>query len=408
MPTYLVVLLGLLAAALLLHSIGMWAVFRRTRSRVPTLLEDLPGLSLLKPLKGKEDALADNLRSFFQQRYPGPMEIVFCATDANDAGLRVAKKVAQEFPQVDAKFVVSRDDFGLNPKVSNMQGGLGNTRYPYVLQSDANVRIEPGYLHALVSYAVAERADMVGSLVVGDGEQTLGATLENMQLTAFVAPAVCVAREVANVPCVIGKSMLVRRAALARVGDLSLVRSVLCEDFVLAQAFRNAGFVVALSPLTVSNINRMTRVRQFLARHARWLKMRAVIHVPAHAVDPLASPGIFSLAAALASRFDPYFVALHAMVLLYKSAWDWVLLRRLRGHAPSLLRLVPIGQLRDLLIFCTWIYASFSRTTRWRGQLLRMGAGSKLYPVSQEHAVELPEFSSLVPEESPKLPQRIQ
>lgn len=374
----------LLMLSLGLHGLGLWAAIRRTRRRTPAGVPDhFPGLSLLKPLKGLEDGFDANLTSFLEQDYPGPLQIVMCAVDAGDPGLQRAKQLAAAYPQVEVHTVVSRVELGRNPKVNNMHGGLQACAHPYVLQSDANVRLAPGYLRALMTEAMHEQADMVGSLVVGGGERGFAAALENAQLTAFVAPAVCLAQELANIPCIIGKSMLMRRAALRQVGDLSSVRNVLAEDFVLAQAFRRAGLRVHLSTLTVTNINERTTLRAFVARHGRWLKMRAVIHVPAHLVDPLGNPTLFSLLLALVGGpLSPY-PWLHLAVLVYKSQCDRMIMRRLRGSAPSALAMVPITQVRDLVIGGLWLYACFSRTTVWRGERLRMGRGSVLYPVKR-------------------------
>lgn len=337
---------------------------------------------MLKPLKGLEDDFDENLRSFYRQDYPGPLQVVLCATDGADQGLLRATQIAREYPQVQTRVVISRDDFGRNPKVNNMHGGLQACTQPYVLQSDANVRLSPDYLRALMTETLFEQADMVGSLVVGAGERSFAALLENAQLTAFVAPAVCLAKEVAGIPCIIGKSMLMRREALRQVGDFATVRDVLAEDFVLAQRFQAAGLRVHLSALTVQNINRYTSLRAFVSRHGRWLKMRAVIHVPGHLVDPFANPTLFSLLLAIASKFSLPYVALHLGTLVYKSQCDRQLMRRLRGSAPSALAMIPVTQARDLLLTVLWVYACFSRTTVWRGERLRMGQGSRLYPVN--------------------------
>src|SRR5690349_21451540 len=118
------VLLGLTGVALLFHRVGMFAALRFVNRKRSTQLPDsLPAVTLLKPIKGPEDGLEDNLRSFFEQVYPGPLQIVFCSIDPQDPGIAIARAVAARFPQVEAAFVVSRDDFGLNPKVSNMRGG---------------------------------------------------------------------------------------------------------------------------------------------------------------------------------------------------------------------------------------------------------------------------------------------
>src|ERR1700690_1454877 len=57
-----------------------------------------PPVSILKPLKGLDDNLFDNLESFCIQDYP-EHEILFCLQDFNDLAYTVAKKVKDKYPE---------------------------------------------------------------------------------------------------------------------------------------------------------------------------------------------------------------------------------------------------------------------------------------------------------------------
>lgn len=376
--TFVSVLLGLTGVAVLLHSVGMWAALRYTR-RTRRCLPDgpLPPLTLLKPIKGLEDGFEDNLRSFYEQDYPGPLQIVFSSTETDDPGIEVARRIASDFPHVQTDFVVARDDFGLNPKVSNMQGGLLAARHDLFLQSDANVRLRPGYLRRLVGTMLAENASLVGSLVVGVGERTFAATIDNLQLTAFTAPGLCMAEELAGITCVLGKAMLLRRSELEEIGGLARVRDVLAEDYVLTQLFQKAGKRVVLTTDPVENINVSTSMRRFVGRHSRWLKMRAVVSVPGYLADLGSNPFPLALAAVIASGFDQRLLPMLGGVYLYKCFWDAKLLRRLRGHGLGFAQLWATPA-RDLALTMIWFYALFSRSTEWRGKPLLLGPGSVL------------------------------
>jgi len=371
-------LLALTGVALLLHRIGMWATFRYAkRVHAPLPEQTLPPITLLKPIKGTEDGLAENLRSFYAQDYPAPRQVVFTSTDSGDPGMAVARRVAAEYPHVQTEFVFARDDFGLNPKVSNMHGGLQRARHDLLLQSDANVRLSAGYLRRLVSLLVAERASLVGGLVVGVGERSVGAVLENLQLTAFTAPGVCMAKELAGVSCVLGKSMLFYRSELEALGGLQRVKDVLAEDFALAQLYEQHGRRVVLATESVANVNIETPLRQFFGRHSRWLKMRAVMSAPGFLGDLGSNPLPFALLALAVSGFDPRLVPVALLVYVYKCAWDARLLKLLRGHGLGLAQLWATPA-RDLALCAIWIYALFSRTTYWRGRRLRLGPGGIL------------------------------
>lgn len=373
------ILLGVALVGLLVYGLGIVATLRHTRRpRFRIDDADKPPVSILKPIKGAEEGLADNLRSFYRQDYPA-FEVVFATTEPDDPALPVARAVAADFPHVPTRFVRSDPDFGLNPKVANLAGALGGASYDLVLQSDANVRAEPDYLDRVVSELVAEDGHLLSSMAVGVGERSVGATLHNLQLSAFTAPACCLALQFFGIPCVIGKSMLFRKSDLDAVGGLGIVRDTLAEDYVLGRVFQKHGMNVLLSTTTAENLNVDSTVDHFLSRHARWLKMRAAIHIPGFVADLCANSTGLSLLAFLASGLDPFFGALFAGHAVLKTIGDAFLCRVTRGE-PLAWRKAWIAPLRDVLMVAIWPYAAFSRSIEWRGVRLRLGWNTVLRP----------------------------
>jgi ceramide glucosyltransferase len=389
--------LVLCAVALALHALGAWATIRqtaRTQPEPPTF----PPLTLLKPIKGLEEELDQNLRSFFEQRYPAPLSFVFASTSADDPGIHVARRIARQYPQAQVQFVVSDAGFGKNPKVSNLAGALCAVEHDLVLQTDANVRLRPGYLMAVVGEFLGLHASLMGALVAGSGERSLGAALENVQLSTFTTPGICAAYRVFKVPCVIGKSIMYRKSELNSLGGLACVKDVLAEDFVLGQVYLRAGKRVALSGLAVDNINATTSLRRFADRHTRWLQMRVVVHVPGFLADLCCNAALFALLAALCSAELRHWL-LYAAVVVYKTSVDAWLLSQVRGHAlPT--QYLPCFALRDLLQPWIWLNALVSRTTEWRGQRFRLTRGSELIALPSVPAARS-EVSALGPSSGP-------
>lgn len=372
------VVLGAAAFALGVYFFGVLALAWHTRKRVVAPLLDLPPVSILKPLKGEEDRLEQNLRSFFVQDYPR-FEIVFATTDHDDPALAVARRVAADFPDVPVRYAHSDADFGLNPKVCNLHGAMRAAEHDLVLQSDANVRARPDYLRRVVSELLTEKASLLSSIVVGVGESSLGGAMENLQLTGMIAPSVCFALYYFKTTCVIGKSMLLRKSELAAMGGLERVKDLLAEDFMLGRAFETAGHRVILSTTVAENVNIDPSIERFMARHARWLKMRAVIHVPAFIADLLANPVGLSVFAICISGLDPQIALMALPLVLTKLALDLWVVRRTRGEAMPL-RYLWVAPLKDILLFAVWPYAAVSRSIEWRGVKLRLGWKSVLRP----------------------------
>jgi ceramide glucosyltransferase len=372
-------LLACTAFACCFYVLGIASAFVHLRTRATVERSTaLPPITLLKPLKGLEEDLERCLTSFFAQQYPGPLEIVFATATRDDEALTVARQVAARFPQVRARFVLSDVNWGLNPKVSNLQGALRAANTDLVLQTDANVWAPPSYVREIVSELLRERGALLSSLVTGIGERSLGAAMENLQLTAYVAPACCAAWVIGGVPCVIGKSMLFRKSELRALGGLALVKDSLAEDWLIGQTYAEAGKKVILSATPIRNVNVDMRTERSLKRHARWLKMRAVIHPLSFVADVLANPIALALMLFLAGRAPIYGWALLTITLV-KTLIDGLMVRAIRGSwMPAWMVLtVPV---KDLLMLAVWCYASCSRSVVWRGTRFRLGPGSQLMP----------------------------
>jgi ceramide glucosyltransferase len=350
----------------------------RRRNRIE-VLDSLPPISLLKPVKGLEEDLEGCLRSFFEQDYPGELELVFASAQRDDAALRVARRLAKQYPNVRTRFVQSDENWGLNPKVSNLEGAVRAARHDLVLQTDANVWAPRDYVRTIVSELISEKASLLSSMVSGIGERSPAAAMENLQLTSYVAPGCCAALKVAGITCVIGKSMLFRKSELRALGGLELVKDYLGEDFLLGRHYEEGGKKVLLSATPIKNLNRDTNIERFLARHTRWLKMRAVIHVPGFICDFFANPVAVATLAWLSSGFDDAAGLVLAAIVLGKLCLDGLIVRAIRGEAMALRHLVW-SPVKDLLMLGVWCYAVFSRSVEWRGIRFRMGADSQILP----------------------------
>ena len=135
-----------------------------------------PPISVLKPLKGDEDELYENLRALAGQRYP-EFEILCGAEDPADPALGVVRRLAAEMPAVPIRIVCGGAPIGLNPKVNNLAQLLPVARHELVLISDANVRPPPDYLAGLADQIAGPGVGLVHSPLVGVHERSVAQLL---------------------------------------------------------------------------------------------------------------------------------------------------------------------------------------------------------------------------------------
>jgi ceramide glucosyltransferase len=360
----------LVAACSAWNVAGAVSIALATRPR-PASATRPPPVSVLKPLSGADEGLYANLKSFFEQDHPD-YELLFGVTNAADPALDVVAQLEREFPHVESKVVVHSGSAALNPKVRNLLGIQPHARHDLLLISDSNVRAPVHYVRELASLHATEHAGIVTNLFAGRGEQTLGAALENVQLNGFCAAGSALPTLNGDA-AIIGKSTLFSHSALDRLGGLERLSCVLAEDFILGKMFEHAGERIVIAPTVLDNPNRRLTLRAAFARHLRWSMLRWRLRPVAALLEPITSP-LLMLPFAWSS-FGPLAALWFALLLTIRDLGGWVLLRGWgRAWIPILL-----GPVRELAAPVAWLVGALKRHVNWRGQRLRLSAGTLLY-----------------------------
>lgn len=368
----LAVVVGTGVALLVVMAVGRRSILRDPPPPAPA---ELPPVSILKPLKGVDADLAENLRTTFRQDYPA-FEVILGAEDDGDPALPVARAIAREFPGVRSLVIADDRAVGHNPKVNNLANLFRRARHDVVLVSDSNIAAPPGYLKDLVAHRARSGAGLVWSLFRATGGRGLGAALEALQLNVFVMGGVSALSRLLRLPCCVGKSMLLGRADLAELGGFEFLSKFLAEDQICAEELAARGRPVAVSGHLIDNVLGRRTVRDFASRHVRWSRLRRWVNLPGYLGELLLNPVFLAFAGALALR-TPAAWATAGAALVAASALDAVGERAVGVRRPLWIYPVleaALSLARGLLFPIPF----FGSTLRWRSNVLTIGPRTRI------------------------------
>ncbi len=371
-----VVIIGLIGYGLQILSVRSHLYSTGRIGKRNPLSEFYPPISILKPLKGLDDSLFDNLASFCTQDYP-EYEIIFSLQDHNDPAYKVAKKIKERYPERNISIIVERTNTGLNPKVNNLIPAYKASKYDYVLISDSNVMVERDYLKEIVKHMEDPDVGLVSNVIKGVGGNSIGSILENLHLNSFILGSVCFLDRFLKMPCVIGKSMLIRKGDLEAIGGVITVKDVLAEDYVIGERIHKIGKKVVLSNYAIKNVNVYWSIKKFLNRHTRWGRLRWRLGGLRYISELIGNPVFISCLPILfdASRVTIFFAL---SVSLIKVMGDLYLGKIINsGSSPVVYILSPV---KDILIGLIWFVPILSNTVVWRGNRYIIGKDSMLSP----------------------------
>lgn len=377
---------GITIFGLIAYGLQIWAVRSTLKKEDKGIrgLEDknnltsqLPAVSILKPLKGLDDNLFDNLASFCTQDYP-EYEIIFSLQDHNDPAYKVARKIRDKYHEKNISIIVEKCDTGLNPKVNNLIPAYKASQYDYVLISDSNVMVDKDYLKEIAKHIKDPDVGLVSNIIKGTGGNTIGSIFENLHLNSFIIGSVCFLDKFLKMPCVIGKSMLMRKKDLEAIGGFKAVKDVLAEDYVIGERIHKMGKKVVLSNYAINNVNEYWGLRRFLNRHTRWGKLRWRLGGIKYISELIGNPVFMSFIPILLWEFSRITLFFALFISLTKVAGDLYLRKITNSDSNPLIYL--LSPVKDIIIGLIWFVPILSNTVVWRGNRYIIGKDSRLSP----------------------------
>ncbi len=373
----------------LLQTAAVYALLKRQRrpADLPSQndLKSLPPISILKPLKGLDDNLFDNLASFCTQDY-SEYEVVFALQDRNDPAYKVVAKIKDKYADKKIRIVVEKCNTGLNPKVNNLIPAYRASRHSHILISDSNVMVDKNYLREIAKHTRDSSVGLVSNMIHGTGGRSIGALLENLHLNSFIIGSVSFLDRFLRMPCVIGKSMLMSKTDLEKLGGFGAFKDILAEDYIIGREMARIGKRVVLSNYLITNVNEYWDIKRFLNRHTRWGKLRWKIGGYKYISELLSNPVFISVLPVIFNGPSSTTLSFAGGIGLMKIFTDSLTGKIIAMsavkkdlHRQSLFTYF-LSPVKDLIIGGIWFVPILSSTVAWRGNRYHIGKDSRLMP----------------------------
>lgn len=343
----------------------------------PKAPASLPPFSILKPLKGVDLGLEENLESFFLQHYAGAFEIIFAVAQPDDPALQIVEILRARHPQVPTQTLVVGTPPWNNAKVWSLDHLVKAATHDLLLMADSDIRIEPNTLQKLAGEFAAEAKLGVATCPYrAIGGPSLWSELEALGMNTEFLAGVLVARMLEGMHFTLGPTVAARKLAIEAVGGWSAFQNYLAEDFVLGQKICEQGWRSILSQCVVEHrIGSEPRAKNFEHR-LRWNRSTRRSRPAGYFGQLFTNPLPIFLLAWPAAQWAPAFMALALMLRLTVGFATAQGVLSAPWH-PSHLYKLP---LQDLLSFAFWLAGFFGNEIEWRGKRYILHADGTFTP----------------------------
>jgi len=377
----LLLLIGLIAStAYYLLMLYSGREFFAAQRRVPEDVGDLPPITVLKPLKGLDVLLYENLVGLCEQDYDG-FQLVFGVADGEDPAIAVVRRLQAEYPHLDIQLVIDARVYGSNYKISNLHNMYQAAKHDLIVIADSDIRVGRDYLRRLAGELRDPKVGLVTCMYRAVNTGGLPTLLEAMCVNTDFANMVLVARKVERTSYAFGATMAMRRQVLDEIGGFLPIANYLADDYLLGYRIVQRGYQLKVSDQLVDTVLAVGTWRK-LAQHQLRLARTNRICRPGGYFGSFLTHGTFwAVLNVLYHQFSPLSCAASVGVVGLRYASAGILCRRYLRSDISLGQLLLLGP-KDLFVSVVWLLAFLGDTVWWSGRRFRVERSGEMTDVT--------------------------
>jgi ceramide glucosyltransferase len=339
-----------------------------------------PPVSILKPIYGLDREAYENFASFCRQDYP-EFEILFCVSDLQDPAVPVIRKLIDDFPERSIRLLIGADRLGVSDKVNKLCRMVRQARHDVVIVSDSDVRVEPGFLQAVVAPFNDPKIGGVTCLYRGITDGSLAADLEAVANSTDFVAGVLVAWLFGPVNFMLGAVMATTKKHLAEIGGFESLVDYFSDDYELGNRIAARGYRIELSTFPVSIVYPHETFGDAFRHQLRWNLSIRYSRPWGHLGLIFTQGFAWSLVGCLLAPSELSSFAFPAAFVLLGG--EMIRAIGIYGMKDNSLRKKYWAlTLRGAFAFVVWLASFFPQRIRWRGQEFRV-RDKRLIPVEQ-------------------------
>ncbi len=368
-----------LAAVGCIYALGAAAAMLRFTGDDGTPPAVLPGVTIVKPLHGVEPGLYDDLASFCEQSYRGPVQILFGVQDPTDAAIDVVERLIAERQGSDLELVIEAPTRGPNPKIANVIALEPRIRHEVVILADADIAVARDYIYRVVAALAMPNVGAVTCLYRGLARGGVWAQVASMGIDYHFLPNVIVGLRLGLARPGFGSTIALRRDTLAAIGGFRSVLDHIADDNALGEAVRATGMRVAIPSLIVAHSCSEQSAAELLRHELRWARTVRAVNAAGHAGSAVTHPLPFALLGAVLTGFGAPAIAMITTAIACRLVLQLQVDHTLHVRSDRWW----LGPARDLLAFGVYVASFFVDVVSWRGERYRVRRDGTLVAVAE-------------------------
>lgn len=209
-------------------------------------ITQLPGISIIIPVRGLDQGAESNYISYVQQEYPSSFEVIFALEEDSDPAVPLIKKLIATYPNENIRLVISDESPGTG-KIKNQIAAARLCQYDLWVLIDSDVSISSDFLRSQAAWlSHYPEVGLAYAPPIGVGSNDWVAALHNIGVSASLLNY-CNAAMNDNLSLAVGSCMVTRRDVINAIGGLETIsHQVVGLDISLGQAVNNANYKIEL------------------------------------------------------------------------------------------------------------------------------------------------------------------